>query len=143
VAGSCYPMVSSFTSQAMRTLHLASDQPVEFARVRERPDLTQPPHRTVVNEDVRCVLAARETCEPGTQLGVCGSVEDLKLVARAPEEASGAPGAPGWVADVELYLPLVHRAPHLSLLAALRDRFAERKVRRIAQMRDLLLVHSA
>jgi hypothetical protein len=84
-----------------RPLHFSPHQSVEFPGVRESPDFTQAPHRTVVNEDVGCGLAAPEACEPGTQLGIRGSVEDLKLIASTPEEAPRAPGAPGWVADVE------------------------------------------
>jgi hypothetical protein len=124
-------------------LDLASYQPVELAGMREGPDITQAAHRTVVNEDVGRGRAAPQARKPVAKLGVCGSVEDLEVVAPAPEEASRAPGAPGWVADVEQYLLLVHCACAPSLLAASRDRFAERRLGRIAQMRDLLLVHSA
>ena len=65
------------------------------------------------------------------------------MVAPAPEEPSRSPGAPGWVADVELYPLLLHRIRALSLPDPLQDRFADDGSQRIAQLRDLLLVQFA
>jgi len=76
-------------------------------------------------------------------LGIVGGIENLETVASAPEESSGELRAPGWVADVELYLLLVHSVCILSLLPQSQSRIAEEGARRIAQMRDLLVVQFA
>jgi hypothetical protein len=96
----------------------------------------------VVNEDVGRGRLTPEAHKPVAKLGVCGSVEDLEMVAPASEEAPCAPRAPGWVTDVEQYLLLIHRTRAPSLLAASRDRFAQPRERRIAQMSDFWALRS-
>jgi hypothetical protein len=95
----------------------------------------------ILSRTLSAPASAIRSSSPGSGLAVRMSTFRRGLASRrTPMSSVPSPGA---VADVEQYLLLGHRALHLSLPPASRDRFAEQRVRRITQMRDLFLVHSA